>query len=276
MKTLILSALILLFALPLAGASAVTRSFSKSTGIYPGEVISVTLSVAVTGGERYYVIDETIPSEWVVTDPDGGSVAIPGHIRWAVAAGAASTLYTYQVRAPGAVGIYTFSGKYVFEGMTTEGIIGGAFQVQVNRPLADFSDSRVHLQVGKSAIVKIYMSNPNATFANVTVWLGGSYPSNLANFSSEAGIILSPNRRTAVAGLNPKEEKVLSLVISSVPAQGVYTIILAANTTANAGLTDQETMSVSTDYAPSFPGLELYGIALIMAFSGFAYWKIQK
>jgi hypothetical protein len=108
------------------------------------------------------------------------------------------------------------------------------------------------------------------------MWLGGDYPPGLARFSNETGtgIYMTPNKRTAILGLNPKEEKTLSLVISSTdPKPGGYTITLDANTTADSSFKDSETMRVFTDFEPSFPGLEFYGIALILALSVFAYWK---
>jgi hypothetical protein len=140
--------------------------------------------------------------------------------------------------------------------------------------LTDFSASSVHVQMGKSIMVKAYVANPNATFANVTLWLGGNYPAGLAKFSQDEGIYFTADLRNAILGLNPKEEKVLSLVISSAtPQAGGYIITLDANTTADPLLKDRETMSVFTDFEPSFPGLESWSLLLILALSGIAYWK---
>jgi len=120
--------LALLFLMPLASASTITRSFSKASA-YPGETISVTIDVAVTGGETYYILDETVPAGWAIVNPDPETEA--GHMKWAVIQGAASTSYTYQIIAPQSEGSYTFSGKYMFEGMKTEGSVGGQNMITV-------------------------------------------------------------------------------------------------------------------------------------------------
>lgn len=123
--------LIFLFALPLAGASTITRSFSKDV-VSPGETVSVTLGVAITAGEAYYLIDDKVPGGWVVTNPGPeGSSEDPGHVKWAVIQGAASTSYTYEVTAPQSEGTYSFSGKYMFEGMKAEGSIAGQQTITV-------------------------------------------------------------------------------------------------------------------------------------------------
>jgi len=125
--------LALVFLMPMAGASGITRSLSKSSA-YPGETVSVTLDVAVTGGESYYLIDEKVPSGWAIVNPDPQTES--GHVKWVVFQGAASTSYTYQVVAPQLGGTYAFSGNYMFEGMTAEGSIGGqnAITVQAAAP----------------------------------------------------------------------------------------------------------------------------------------------
>jgi hypothetical protein len=121
-KFVLAAFLALAFLMPLASASTITRSFSKSS-VLPGETISVTLDVAVTGGESYYLIDEKVPSGWTIVNPDPQTEA--GHVKWVVIQGATSTSYTYEAMSPQTEGTYAFSGKYMFEGMKTEGSIGG-------------------------------------------------------------------------------------------------------------------------------------------------------
>jgi len=118
--------LLLLFLIPLASASGVTRSFSKSP-VPPAETVTVTLDVAVTGGETYYLIDEAVPQGWTIINPDPATQA--GHFKVAVIQGAKSTSYTYEVKAPALDGTYTFSGTYMFEGMKSQGSIGGQKEI---------------------------------------------------------------------------------------------------------------------------------------------------
>jgi len=133
--------------------------------------------------------------------------------------------------------------------------------------LAWFSSGTIHIRMGESMLVKTYVKNPDPQFANISVWLGGDYPRGLANFSSQPGVYFTPDMRNATVPLNPKEEKVLNLVvISTGPKDGGYTITLNSNTTAS-GKTGYASIKVFMDYAPSFPGLESWGILLIIAVS---------
>ena len=144
------------------------------------------------------------------------------------------------------------------------------------RPLADFSSGSMHIRLGKSAIAKAYINNPNSTFANITVWLGGDYPADLAKFSAEDGLFLSADRRNLTVGLNPNEERAVSLsVLSTGPKDGGYMITMSANTTADSSLEDYGAMMVFVDYSPDFPALEPWGIAAIIAVSCFGYWRLR-
>ncbi|MCX6814843.1 MAG: right-handed parallel beta-helix repeat-containing protein [Candidatus Aenigmarchaeota archaeon] len=138
------------------------------------------------------------------------------------------------------------------------------------------SAETIHVGIGTSALVKTYVKNPDPQFVNITVWLGGDYPTSLAKFSAESGLYLTPDQRNLTVGLNPKEERVVTLVIlSTAPKDGGYTITLNANTTASS-MQDFDYMKIFIDYPPNFPGLELWGILLILAVSGLVYWKIKK
>jgi len=144
-------------------------------------------------------------------------------------------------------------------------------------PLAEFSSGTLHSQLGKNSITKVYVANPNSTFANITVWLGGNYPPALVKFSAEDGLYLTPDQRNLTVQLNPKEERDVILVIMSTgPRDTGYTITMSANTTADASLKDSATMKVFIDYSPNFPGLEPFTIAILLALSGLAYRRIKK
>ena len=125
---LILASLLLL--IPAVDASSVDRTFAK-TAVAPGETVTVTLGVAITGGETFYLIDDLVPSGWTVVSSDTGDFTDPGHVKWAVIQNAVNTSYTYHVRAPETAGRYAFSGKYMFERMTAEGQIGGQQDITV-------------------------------------------------------------------------------------------------------------------------------------------------
>jgi hypothetical protein len=140
--------------------------------------------------------------------------------------------------------------------------------------LAGFSSENIHIRIGTSSLLKVYVKNPDTQFANITVWLGGDYPAALAKFSPEAGLYLTPDQRNLTVGMNPKSERTLSLIIlSTVPKDGGYTLTMNANTTASA-TKNSDSLKIFIDYPPSFPGLEFWGILLIIAVSCFGYWRL--
>jgi hypothetical protein len=142
--------------------------------------------------------------------------------------------------------------------------------------LTAFSVENLHLEIGKNFMVKVYLKNPDSQFANITVWLGGDCPASLAKFSLESGLYLTPDQRNVTVEMNPNSERTLSLmIISTVPRDGGYTLTMNANTTASA-TQSSDSLKIFIDYPPSFPGLESWGILLILAVSGLVYWKIKK
>ncbi|HJW96641.1 MAG TPA: hypothetical protein VJ485_00585 [archaeon] len=143
--------------------------------------------------------------------------------------------------------------------------------------LATFAADSVHMHMGKNSLVKTYISNPDSSYANITVWLGGDYPTGLAKFSQEAGVYYTADQRNFTVPLNPREQKVFTLlVVSTGPkADGSpYKITLRANTTDPSGRTSSGNMDVFMDYAPNFPGLETWGILLIIAVSSLLMGRI--
>ena len=133
-KLVLLAAMALLLAVPIAGASSITRSFSKDAYL-PGEAVPVTLDVSITGGETYYLVDEMVPSGWVISEKGTGDTTDSGHLKWAIIQNAASTSYSYSAVAPESEGSYSFSGEYMFEGMMTKGTTGGSQVITVRAPL---------------------------------------------------------------------------------------------------------------------------------------------
>lgn len=147
--------LLLVLLVPLASASTVTRSLSKNA-VSPGETIAVTLDVAVTGGESYYLIDDAVPQGWAIVNPDPQTQA--GHFKVAVIQGAASTSYSYEATAPQTAGSYAFSGTYIFQGTNTETPIGGqgAITVQSSEsPKFGFDSVTVPAIIAGAAIISL-------------------------------------------------------------------------------------------------------------------------
>jgi len=114
-------------------ASSITRSLSSSS-VNPEEMVTVTLEIKITEGETFYLIDDSVPSGWTVVSSDTGDFTDPGHVKWAVIQNAADVNYTYVAGAPKNPGTYSFSGKYMFERMKTEGSVAGQQPVDVLSP----------------------------------------------------------------------------------------------------------------------------------------------
>jgi hypothetical protein len=147
--------------------------------------------------------------------------------------------------------------------------------VNVCGQLAELYPEDVHMEVGKSVIVKTHISNPDNSFASISVWLGGDYPAGLAKFASQSGIAYTADMRNVTIQLNPGEEKILNLVIySTEPKAGGYLITIDAKTTASS-LQDFDSMKVSVDRTPTFPGIEAWGILLVIGIAGLSFWRLH-
>ena len=137
-KNLIYGTMALLFVLVVCISSAaaqgtVTRALPESASA--GETITVDLTVVVDG-EMAYIIDETVPSGWTVTNATGAGdyITNPGHITWfeVSLAPIPDTVYSYTVEVPAdASGAYIFNGTYMFEGMPGVATIHGPDTVTV-------------------------------------------------------------------------------------------------------------------------------------------------
>ncbi len=158
------------------GASSVTRTFSK-TQAGTGEEITVYLTVSVTGGETYYVVDDTYPAGWAVTNTTG-NMSQPLHVKFAVSQGVANTNHTYKIRAPTQEGAYAFSGVYVFEGISSPSQVLGQYQVNVAASLciheSDNSpcDGCVSLSELNNYIDRWHMDNQDVTIRELIEAIG--------------------------------------------------------------------------------------------------------
>ncbi len=131
-KAIVASLLLVLFLLsPSALAGTVTRGFSSTT-LSPGDQLTVTLTVDVDEAtEDYYAIEEDYPDSWVILDNGGLNDSETGLLKKVVIENAQDTQYQYILQAPSQTGIHTWSGTYMFEGMSSESNIPGQTQVDV-------------------------------------------------------------------------------------------------------------------------------------------------
>ncbi|MFZ3043678.1 MAG: hypothetical protein WA058_01040, partial [Minisyncoccia bacterium] len=116
-----------------AFASTVTRSFDTIAPA-PGAPVVVSLDVAVSAPDTFYIIDEVLPTGWTVSAPGTGDTIQAGHVKWAVLSGAVSTVLSYTITAP-ASGTGTFSGQYAFDSNPAPVSVLGATDVTVAVPV---------------------------------------------------------------------------------------------------------------------------------------------
>jgi hypothetical protein len=117
----------------MADGSVVLRQLSAPT-VEAGKKINVTLNVIIGPDlHTYYLIEETFPAGWTLTESGGGGSA-GNMLRWFYlndTERAVNTRYTYEITAPANAGTYSFSGLYWIEGMANEANIEGTNSVTV-------------------------------------------------------------------------------------------------------------------------------------------------
>jgi hypothetical protein len=114
-----------------ASPGSMSRTISPGV-VQPGGIVTVTLTVDVVSGERYYIIDETPPAELTIEDIGELVRDASDHLKMVQLQDAADKTYTYTMKAPSEEGTYTFSGIYQVDGMDTPGEIAGASTVTVS------------------------------------------------------------------------------------------------------------------------------------------------
>ena len=131
---------IFIILIPAVLAGTVTRSFSSTTVDQNEQiVISLIVDVDETIPEQFYAVDDIYPSGWTIIDEGLLDIQESGHAKGAnVTMPQESTdpvpdiTYTYTIQSPSSTGTYTWSGNYMFEGMSSEQNIGGQTQVTVS------------------------------------------------------------------------------------------------------------------------------------------------
>ena len=114
-----------------ASPGTMSRTVTPAT-VQPGGTVTVTLTVDVAPGERYYIIDETPPAEMNIEEIGDLVKDNNDHLKIVQLQDAADRTYTYTLKAPGTEGTYTFSGIYQVDGMENPGTISGDSTVTVS------------------------------------------------------------------------------------------------------------------------------------------------
>lgn len=130
-KAFLLTAMLFLVFIPFTNASQVSRSFS--TPAYANQNVTIYLTVNVTNGEQYYLVDEMYPAGFTALSGDPqASLQQAFHVKWAIIQGASNTTLFYVLKSPNATGNYTFvGGEYMFENDTLPNTIMGQNTISV-------------------------------------------------------------------------------------------------------------------------------------------------
>jgi hypothetical protein len=94
--------------------------------------VPVELSVVPDPGTQAYALEDSPPSDWIISDINegGGWEPINIKVKWGAFFDNTSRVLAYKITPPGgAVGIKTFSGKGSFDG--TGIAIGGSLSVEL-------------------------------------------------------------------------------------------------------------------------------------------------
>ena len=140
-KSLMIAIFIILLIIPIVSAQqgTVTRSFSTDTP-YPDDdlVITITVDAEESIPEQFFAVDDIFPSGWTVVDTGDLDNSEANHMKGANITQPQESpdpvpdvVYQYTLHAPLTVGVYTFSGKFMFDGFSSEQDILGPTSVTV-------------------------------------------------------------------------------------------------------------------------------------------------
>lgn len=126
----------MLLLVPAVYASTVTRSFTPKKAMH-GDTVTVMLALDEVAQELSYVIEESVPEGWTVSDGGGGEVS-GSKISWLLVEGLMpgvtieDKVFTYTVVVPPSMsGTAVFNGTYRFESIGSSSPILGETQVNV-------------------------------------------------------------------------------------------------------------------------------------------------
>lgn len=135
-----------------------------------------------------------------------------------------------------------------------------------------FTAEDVFIVMGSEYGLKVIAVNYYNQTDNITIRLAGY---DLAWFTTAEGDhtwLTTDQRQVRLENVLTNETRELNVRIVPKPTPNIYTLRLLPAPILSP-LTDQDTVTITVGYAPSFPGLELWAILLIVSLSGAAYWK---
>jgi hypothetical protein len=115
----------------------ISRRFS-SNSVPPNTTVAVTLAKNFAYQQGLLLIEEQVPSSFVILSNGGGSVS-GNIIRWALFNNISSGNYTYTVRTSANPGTYSFSGVYSVNGGATQNVIGSTQVTVLNQTTGNWT-----------------------------------------------------------------------------------------------------------------------------------------
>lgn len=145
--------------------------------------------------------------------------------------------------------------------------------------LVNFVAHRLEMIIGDGAFMKVQVRNMQDSFDNITVNVSGY---EFAGFADTGDIGLGSEKRSAWVGLNPYEERELFVKVLSSSIGQHFIYLNATSTLTDKGdpctgpdcVTDSDMAFITMGYLPEFPGLNIWGVLLLVAISLIVYSRV--
>jgi hypothetical protein len=142
----------------------------------------------------------------------------------------------------------------------------------VTHPLANFIAHNLQLSLGDTYLMELQVRNLQDVFDDVNLSLS-AYP--LAKFVDVGYGTISDDGRNLTIGLQPDEERLLQVKILSSEPDREY-LYIAANSSIDPDLDDEDDVTMVFNYPATFPGLNELAILMLVILSTGTFWFFKK
>jgi hypothetical protein len=112
------------------GQSTITRQFISDVNSNKSMEVTLQITIDPLLNDSFFIVDENITNGFIVLATDG-SLVDEGHIKWVFLQPPLPKNITYILQTPTKIGIYNFTGQYMFQYSLLPLLIDGNTQVTV-------------------------------------------------------------------------------------------------------------------------------------------------
>ena len=220
------------------------------------------VNISASSADTTSGIDRT-----VITYVEAGEARVFSQRTYTCTGGQPQCDFTYSFKATGLmyrVEVYDNAGNVNASPSTT------GWHFLVDHPLANFVAHDAFVTMGTVDKGRVMVRNLQNQMENVTVWFEGY---SLAWFEEGEGNyqISADGRKLNVTDLAQGEARTFSIgIMTSDP--GTYELYMNATAWVS-GVSDSDTMRITSAFPPEFPGLGLWAVMLLILAASAAYWK---